>query len=77
MILYFFLILQLIGPYRIVPRHVLLAIKNDNELDELLKGVIIPDGGVIPHINPVLLPKNTKHRNSNPKHQENGESQEH
>lgn len=42
---------------RIVPRHLLLAIRNDEELGKLLSGVTIAYGGVLPNINPVLLPK--------------------
>ncbi|VAI42005.1 protein H2A.6-like [Triticum dicoccoides] len=42
---------------RIVPRHLLLAVRNDQELGRLLAGVTIAHGGVIPNINPVLLPK--------------------
>uniref|UniRef100_A0A452Z9Y6 Histone H2A n=3 Tax=Triticinae TaxID=1648030 RepID=A0A452Z9Y6_AEGTS len=42
---------------RIIPRHVLLAIRNDEELGKLLAGVTIAYGGVLPNINPVLLPK--------------------
>ncbi|MFS7943054.1 putative transcription factor Hap3/NF-YB family [Helianthus anomalus] len=42
---------------RITPRHVLLAIRNDDELGKLLAGVTIAHGGVLPNINPVLLPK--------------------
>ncbi|XP_009374659.2 probable histone H2A.2 [Pyrus x bretschneideri] len=42
---------------RIIPRHVLLAVRNDEELGKLLKGVTIAHGGVLPNINPVLLPK--------------------
>jgi len=42
----------------IKPRHIQLAIRNDAELDKLLKNVIIPDGGVLPNIQAVLLPKN-------------------
>ncbi|KAJ4779299.1 Histone H2A [Rhynchospora pubera] len=45
---------------RIIPRHVLLAIRNDEELGKLLAGVTIASGGVLPNINPVLLPKKTK-----------------
>ncbi|KAM0043004.1 putative transcription factor Hap3/NF-YB family [Helianthus debilis subsp. tardiflorus] len=44
---------------RINPRHVLLAIRNDDELGKLLAGVTIAHGGVLPNINPVLLPKKT------------------
>ena len=44
---------------RITPRHITLAIKNDEELDDLLKNVTISQGGVVPYINPILLPKKT------------------
>ncbi|CAI9287970.1 unnamed protein product [Lactuca saligna] len=44
---------------RIIPRHLLLAIRNDEELGKLLGGVTIAHGGVLPNINPVLLPKKT------------------
>lgn len=44
---------------RINPRHVLLAVRNDEELGKLLQGVTIASGGVLPNINPVLLPKKT------------------
>ncbi|CAI9287971.1 unnamed protein product [Lactuca saligna] len=44
---------------RIIPRHLLLAIRNDDELGKLLGGVTIANGGVLPNINPVLLPKKT------------------
>ena len=42
---------------RINPRHLLLAVRNDEELGKLLSGVTIASGGVLPNINPVLLPK--------------------
>uniref|UniRef100_A0A453MUC4 Histone H2A n=1 Tax=Aegilops tauschii subsp. strangulata TaxID=200361 RepID=A0A453MUC4_AEGTS len=42
---------------RIIPRHLLLAVRNDQELGKLLAGVTIAHGGVIPNINAVLLPK--------------------
>ncbi|XP_047096306.1 protein H2A.6-like [Lolium rigidum] len=44
---------------RIVPRHLLLAIRNDEELGKLLAGVTIANGGVLPNIQSVLLPKKT------------------
>ncbi|XP_056296969.1 histone H2A, sperm-like [Pseudoliparis swirei] len=44
---------------RISPRHILLAVKNDEELNKLLAGVTISDGGVIPNIQASLLPKKT------------------
>ena len=42
---------------RIVPRHVQLAIRNDEELNKLLSNVTIAAGGVLPNIHAVLLPK--------------------
>lgn len=45
---------------RINPRHVQLAVRNDEELGKLLQGVTIASGGVLPNINPVLLPKKAK-----------------
>uniref|UniRef100_A0A7S2V3S5 Histone H2A n=1 Tax=Fibrocapsa japonica TaxID=94617 RepID=A0A7S2V3S5_9STRA len=45
---------------RIIPRHLQLAIRNDEELNKLLGGVTISQGGVLPNIHAVLLPKKTK-----------------
>jgi len=45
---------------RIIPRHLQLAIRNDEELNKLLEGVTIAQGGVLPHIRAELLPKKTK-----------------
>jgi len=45
---------------RIVPRHLQLAIRNDEELGKLLGDVVISQGGVVPHIAPELLPTKTK-----------------
>ncbi|KAI9538667.1 imidazoleglycerol-phosphate dehydratase [Dissostichus eleginoides] len=45
---------------RIAPRHILLAVKNDEELKTLLAGVIISEGGVIPNIQAILVLKKTK-----------------
>ena len=42
---------------RIIPRHLQLAIRNDEELNKLLSGVTISQGGVLPNIQAVLLPK--------------------
>ncbi|KAI5829542.1 histone-fold-containing protein [Schizophyllum commune Tattone D] len=41
---------------RIVPRHLQLAIRNDEELNKLLGDVVISQGGVVPHIQAELLP---------------------
>ena len=42
---------------RIVPRHIQLAVRNDEELNKLLGSVTIAAGGVLPNIHAVLLPK--------------------
>ncbi|NWR87093.1 H2A2 protein, partial [Furnarius figulus] len=50
---------------RILPRHIVLAVKNDDELDKFCACVIIAEGGVMPNIIPQLLPKKTS-RNAGP-----------
>jgi histone H2A len=40
---------------RIIPRHIQLAIRNDEELNRLLGHVTISSGGVIPNIHAQLL----------------------
>ncbi|KAJ7115836.1 histone-fold-containing protein, partial [Mycena epipterygia] len=45
---------------RIIPRHILLAVRNDGELDRLLKHTVINEGGVVPFIHSELLRKSTK-----------------
>ena len=42
---------------RVIPRHIQLAIRNDEELSKLLSSVTIASGGVLPNIHSVLLPK--------------------
>ncbi|KAF7334110.1 Histone H2A [Mycena venus] len=41
---------------RIIPRHLQLAIREDEELAKLLGSVVITQGGVVPHIDKFLLP---------------------
>ena len=45
---------------RIIPRHIQLAVRNDEELNKLLGGVTISQGGVLPNIHNVLLPKKSQ-----------------
>ncbi|KAK9114924.1 hypothetical protein Syun_021721 [Stephania yunnanensis] len=44
---------------RVVPRHIQLAVRNDEELSKLLGAVTIASGGVMPNIHNLLLPKKT------------------
>ncbi|KAL3849813.1 hypothetical protein ACJIZ3_011695 [Penstemon smallii] len=44
---------------RIVPRHIQLAVRNDEEFSRLLGSVTIANGGVLPNIHQNLLPKKT------------------
>ena len=45
---------------RIIPRHIQLAVRNDEELSKLLSNTTIAAGGVLPNIHSVLLPKKSK-----------------
>ena len=45
---------------RIIPRHITLAVRNDEELNKFLGGVTVAQGGVLPNIHSVLLPKKSK-----------------
>eukprot|EP01023_Acetabularia_acetabulum_P008900 TRINITY_DN13913_c0_g1_i1.p5 TRINITY_DN13913_c0_g1~~TRINITY_DN13913_c0_g1_i1.p5 ORF type:complete len:140 (-),score=38.38 TRINITY_DN13913_c0_g1_i1:968-1387(-) len=48
------------GKQRIVPRHIQLAIRNDDELSKLLSDVTIAAGGTLPNIHENLLNKGEK-----------------
>ena len=50
----------------ITPRHIQLAVRNDEELNKLLGGVTIASGGVLPNIHAVLLPKKKAGEESKP-----------
>ncbi|PIA49783.1 hypothetical protein AQUCO_01300487v1 [Aquilegia coerulea] len=45
---------------RVVPRHIQLAVRNDEELSKLFGSVIIANGGVMPNIHSNLLPAKKK-----------------
>lgn len=45
---------------RIIPRHINLAVRNDEELNKLLRRVTIVQGGVLPNIHSTLLPTKKK-----------------
>ena len=45
---------------RIILHHLQLAISNDEKLNKLQAGVTIAQGGVLPNIQAVLLPKKSK-----------------
>lgn len=51
---------------RIVPRHIQLAVRNDEELSKLLGSVTIANGGVMPNIHSLLLPKKAGASKSGP-----------
>ncbi|NXD07507.1 H2A1 protein, partial [Nothocercus nigrocapillus] len=44
---------------RILPRHIQLAVRNDEELNKLFSCVTIAQGGVIPNVLPQLVAKKT------------------
>nr|XP_003227926.1 PREDICTED: histone H2A, sperm-like [Anolis carolinensis] len=44
---------------RIVPRHIQLGVRNDDELNKLFAHVTIAEGGVLPNIRAELVPKKT------------------
>ncbi|XP_063704713.1 histone H2A, sperm-like [Culicoides brevitarsis] len=47
---------------RLSPRFIMLAIRTDEELNQIFGDVDFAEGGVIPHIHSVLLPKKTTRR---------------
>ena len=49
---------------RIIPRHIQLAVRNDEELNKLMGGVTIASGGVLPNVHAVLLPKKSAKANT-------------
>ncbi len=45
---------------RITPRHIQLAVRNDEELSRLFKDTTVAQGGSLPNINVNILPKTVK-----------------
>merc|ERR1719263_2097767 len=39
------------------PRHLTLAVRNDEELSQMFQDIVIPCGGVLPNVHTMLLPK--------------------
>uniref|UniRef100_A0A182N3Y0 Histone H2A n=1 Tax=Anopheles dirus TaxID=7168 RepID=A0A182N3Y0_9DIPT len=64
---------------RLTPRHIQLAVRQDEELSKLLEGTTISQGGVIPNIHAMLLPRKTGSKGTASGHAaatDNGQSQE-
>ncbi len=55
---------------RINPRHLQLAVRNDEELNKLMAGVTIAQGGVLPNIHAVLLPSKAAGKKTSSQSQE-------
>jgi histone H2A len=47
---------------RIIPRHLQLVIRNDEELNKLLSGVTVAQGGVLPNIQAVFCPRRPRRK---------------
>jgi histone H2A len=48
---------------RVTPRHIVLAVRGDEELDNFCGQAVVAGGGVIPHIHKSLINKCSKKKN--------------
>ena len=48
----------------ISPRHIMLAVRNDAEFNELFANILIANAGIIPRINKILLGNPKKHKDA-------------
>lgn len=60
---------------RIIPRHIVLAVRGDEELAKLFENVTISEGGICPNIQPELLPRKTSKSKNNSANEQDGASQ--
>ena len=58
------------------PRHIMLAIANDEELSKVVSGAIFHESGVAPNVEPVLLPQKKGAKGKASKRQSSGGTQE-
>ena len=64
------------GKKRLGPRHVMLAIANDEELSKVVSGAIFHESGVAPNVEPALLPQKKGAKGKASKRQSSGGTQE-
>ena len=60
------------GVVRVTPRHIMLAIANDEELSKVISGAIFHESGVAPNLEPALLPQKKGAKGKASKRQSSG-----